>query len=405
MWELRVSAGKDPLSGRYRTATRRVEASGKRAAGKLLAQFAAEVQTTGLATGVTFGELLHRYFEAFGPRMVPAGRKETKAIIEVRLKPLHPVKLSRLAGRGGAATLDAFYAALADRGGTCRARKVKCTEYPCPHGGGAPLAAATIVRTHVVVSAALEQAVKWDLIDRNPARRATPGAADPVDHHAPTVDEVRRLFELAADHNPELVVFLVLAAVTGRRRGALCALRWGDVDLAENTVTFGHVISLGPDGPERIPASRTRKKTREGRIAIDGRTAAVLASHRASCASRALVGAVRLDDAYVFSGDGGTTAWYPSSVSRTLRRLREEGGLGPGRLHDLRGFVVNTLLGAGVDLGTVQDRIGHRPGSAVTLGTYRDFLATTDRAAADLLGSLLDLPAPPDNIRHIRSGG
>src|SRR3712207_7139743 len=37
-------------------------------------------------------------------------------------------------------------------------------------------------------------------------------------------------------------VFLVLAAVTGARRGELCALRWSDFNLDEGLVTISRVI-------------------------------------------------------------------------------------------------------------------------------------------------------------------
>ena len=58
------------------------------------------------------------------------------------------------------------------------------------------------------------------------------------------------------------------------------------------------------------------------------------------------------------------------------------------RLHDLRHYVATRLLGAGVDVRTVAGRLGHRNAST-TLNVYSHFLPEADRAAAEVLASLL----------------
>lgn len=46
----------------------------------------------------------------------------------------------------------------------------------------------------------------------------------------PDPDDVVRLLEAAAEHDPDIGMLLLVGAVTGARRGELCALRWSDVD-------------------------------------------------------------------------------------------------------------------------------------------------------------------------------
>lgn len=58
------------------------------------------------------------------------------------------------------------------------------------------------------------------------------------------------------------------------------------------------------------------------------------------------------------------------------------------RLHDLRHFVATRLLSSGVDVRTVDGRLGHKNPN-VTLSVYAHFLPEADREAADLLGRIL----------------
>ena len=58
------------------------------------------------------------------------------------------------------------------------------------------------------------------------------------------------------------------------------------------------------------------------------------------------------------------------------------------RLHDLRHFLATQLLSAGVDVRTVAGRLGDRNAST-TLNVYAHFLEESDRAAADVIGDII----------------
>ena len=62
------------------------------------------------------------------------------------------------------------------------------------------------------------------------------------------------------------------------------------------------------------------------------------------------------------------------------------------RLHDLRHFLVTQFIAAGVDVRTVSGRVGHRDGGRTTLRTYAHFQQAQDRAAAQLIEGLVQLP-------------
>lgn len=391
---MRLYTGRHELTGKKVYETKTVTASNKAEAEDRLLQWAASLKASVSRNrpDMTFGEMLDEWFAMHGPSMVPKGQAETEWMIRVRLAPLRTVKLCDL----GTAKLDSFYAALRREGGLCRRREGRCEKRPCEHGGGAPLSGATVQRTHVVVRAALEQGVKWNLIERNPALGATPGEIEEQETDPPEPAAVRRLFELAAERVPELVVFLILAAVTGARRGALCALTWDEVDLDRSLVTFGHVVSIGTDGPVRVRRRKT-KRNRKGTgrpIPLDPAVSAVLALHRQRAEARAAsAGAELPSDAFVFSSDVlGARPWRPDSTTRRIGQLRRAVGIDEGRpIHDLRHFVVSELLAAGVDMPTVQTMVGHSPGSSTTLSVYAHAKEANQRAAASILARALSI--------------
>lgn len=398
-WELRVYVGRDPLTRKKNYVSRTVSASGKREASKLLAGLVTDLEREGRVAGAgTFGELLDKWYAVRAPDLVPAGRSTAKKIIEKDLAPLRQVRLAELAGRFGTARLDEFYAAMRARGGRCR-RQPACGTPTCDHGAGAPLSAATVHRMHVVVRSALGLAVKWGWIARNPAIGASPGTVEEREAPPPEPDDLLRLFDLAERRNPELVVFLIVAAVTGARRSEVLALQWPDVDLDGLRITFSHTLSPGPDGVERIRKGRGQhnRKGKAREVALDAGTAAVLRAHKATCTSRAMVAGVPLPaDGYLFAADGvGHRPWRPETASKRFRRVRADAGLSDVRLHDLRHFVVTTLLGAGFAAPTIAGRVGHSRRSTTTLAVYGHRQDHADRAAAELLGRLLERGAQP----------
>ncbi|MGH9166060.1 MAG: tyrosine-type recombinase/integrase, partial [Acidimicrobiales bacterium] len=387
-WELRVYVGRDPVTrrDRYRTKTFK---GGRRAAEQALASLVTQAGT-GVSSEETFGALVERWFTiaSVSKDWSPKTIVETRRIIDTKLGPLVPMPLDKLR----TSMLDTFYATLRTRGGRCgHVPPQQHQGQLCEKGG--PLAAATVRRTHVVVHAALEQAVAWEWLLYNPAAKASPGRIDQPEIVPADVTQVLALLDAAERDYPDLAVFLVIAAVTGARRGELCALRWTDLAVEAGTVTFCRVISMGPDGPVERRKPKTRSSLRT--ISLDATTMAVLDSHRTRCAERALACGVPLpNDAYLFSGRvDGSQPWRPDSTSRKFSQLRESIGLDRGlHLHSLRHFVVTTLLGAGVALPQVAGRVGHGGGGHTTLSVYSHFQQARDRDVADLLARILKRP-------------
>lgn len=367
-WQLRVYLGRDPLTGEKRWTSKTVK-GGKREAQRALAAMVAAADGNEVASASgTVGELLDRWFENASADFSPKTALETAGFINRYLRPgLGVFPVARLRTEH----IDKLYRELRKRGGH----------------NGKPLAPGTVKRTHVILHRALEQAVRWGWIRTNPAHNAQVPRTPPPEIRPPAPRDLVRLFELAGVYDADFATFIVLAAMTGARRSELLALRWSDIDYKGGRITFARGIVFGTEGL----VEKDTKTHAVRRVALDPRTAEVLAAHHERVNERAAqCGAVIASDAYVFSHEpDGSEPWRPDSTTRAFRLLLAKAGLRGVRLHDLRHYVATQLLAAGVDVRTVAGRLGHRNAST-TLNVYSHFLQDADEQAANVLAKLLD---------------
>ena len=244
----------------------------------------------------------------------------------------------------------------------------------------------TIRNHHAMISSALHQAVRWGWVRQNIAELAKPPKISQQRVEAPSVEVVRAVIETAEKRDPRLAPLLMLAALTGMRRGELCALRWSDVDLGLGQIEVSRSLVVVPGGL----AEKSTKTDRSRRVSLDPVGVALLTRHRANTTGWAMeAGAVPPNDAFVFSPFvESTTPFRPDNVTNFFIRVRDAVGAPRVRLHDLRHFTATQLIGAGVDVRTVAGRLGHSDPS-VTLRVYSHFIEERDVAAAAIMGEVL----------------
>jgi integrase len=228
-WRVRVFAGRE--GGKVRWVSRTIDGT-KRQAQVALAKLVTEVEA-GQATRshpTSVAEQLDRWLTDIAPARSAYTVREHRRCIEHDIKPaLGSVRLDKLTAR----QLDDFYHDLLARG----------------------LSPSSVRRFHSVLHAALDRSVMWGMIVSNPADRATPTGLTPRTVSAPTVTDVQRLVAAAEESSPILSMAIVLAAVTGGRRGELCALRWSDVNCERRILTIARSLTaldgLATEGPPR----------------------------------------------------------------------------------------------------------------------------------------------------------
>jgi integrase len=209
---------------------------------------------------------------------------------------------------------------------TACGRDHDCERAGCRSHVCKPLTAKTIRNIHSIVSGAFATAKRWEWIAWNPAESAKPPPAvtrRPVP--AITPEDVAKVIAEARRTHPVLALYLWLVAITGARRGELCALRVGDIDLEKGIVhiAFNYAVV----GGRRV---RQDTKTHQDRyLAIDPVTCAMLREHLdAICAELSDAGLELPQDAYLFSNDPmGASPWNPDWTSHQASGLAAAAGV------------------------------------------------------------------------------
>jgi integrase len=365
VWRAKVYLGRD-AEQRKLYVTRTIHGTKRQAEDALNALLVETGGSEPIADG-SFAELAERWLALASGTLSPTTLAEYRRLLDKIILPrFGSTKLRSLR----TSDLDAFYAQLGRRG--------------VP--GGRPLGAQSIRHVHALLRRLLNQAAKWGWIAVNPAANASPPKVYKQDLQLPSPDAVIAILAAAREHDPDLGCFLRLSAVTGARRGEVCALRWSDLD-GKGTLRIRRAI-VGDRSDELVEKDTKTHAAR--RIALDQATLASLAEHRERCQQRAKACGTSLrKDAFVFSTSvDGETPWRPSRVTLAFIRLCRREGVEGVRLHDLRHFAATQMLVAGVPVKTVAGRLGHA-NAATTLNVYAHFVEESDENAANVLGDLL----------------
>jgi integrase len=295
------------------------------------ARIALATNTYVTVSGITVGEYLDKWIELHANQLKPTTLSKYRSYLRLYLKPgLGSVKLQELKP----SHVQTLYGQLLDR----------------------PLAPSSVHYAGAILKQALNYAVDVEgLLATNPVNKvSTPkGASETPDLW--TKDELNRFLKVASNHR--LGFYFRLSAYTGARRGELCALRWSDFDGSSLSISKSRVKA----GNQVLELNSTKGGTNGRRsIKIDTDTMDLLKAHRKrQLQERMALGECWTDTGYVFVQENG----LPIDVhtpTHLFRKLSNQAGLEPIRLHDLRHLHATILLSGGTQLHVVAHRLGHR---------------------------------------------
>mgnify|MGYP001166960221 CR=1 FL=1 len=195
---------------------------------------------------------------------------------------------------------------------------------------------------------------------------------------------VTKVLESLRRTDPTLMMFVRLAATTGARRGEILGLSWADIDLVHGRVRLVRGLIDAAGGP----VLQDRKTKKAKCVDLDAETAALLQMHRELCSKRVAARGVAVAGCPLFSTADVMTSWKPNWVTKRFAVALGQAGVEHFRLHDLCHFVATQLLASGVCLPVVSARLGHAR-SSTTLNVYAASMPAWDRAAAEMLSTLL----------------
>jgi len=229
-----------------------------------------------------------------------------------------------------------------------------------------------------VLRSALDQAVKWGLLPRNPAQGAKPPARSWKEVRVWDEEQAARFLEGARSSRFYALFYTALA--TGMRLGELLGLTWSDVDLDAGVIRVRRSLAtcVGRAGEPVWQEPKTAAGRR--RIPIGAQAVEVLRQHRrAQLEQRLRAGTDWRDYGLVFCNRTGGPL-FKSNVARALAACCRRAGVPRIRFHDLRHAHATFLLRQGVHPKVVSERLGHAS-VRLTLDTYSHVLPDTQGEA------------------------
>jgi integrase len=275
--------------------------------------------------------------------------------------------------------------------------------YALTLGGAAPLrlrhglAPRSVALVHRVLSQALRQAVQWQLLSVNPA---TAVKAPKIERrHMDVLDPAATLALVDAARGTDLFMPVLLAAMTGLRRGEIAALRWRSVNLDIGQLSVvANVEQVGYRTREKPP-----KSGRGRSVALPALVVNELRRHRMHQAEHLLRLGIRQDEATHVCLRAGGTPWPPSGLTTTFGSLLGASGLPRVRFHDLRHSHATHLLAANVHPKVVQERLGHAS-IAMTLDLYSHTVKGMQEEAAASVDTIMRAAMKKKGSKAVANG-
>lgn len=259
------------------------------------------------------------------------------------------------------------------------------------------LSPATIYKYHQILSSMFSCAVKWELIEYNPALKANPGKPPKRKPVSLDKDPTIALLKALVNESLKYKVITLLAACTGMRRGELLGIGDSTIDLENHIIKVSRASQhsegkLSFKGPKNdssyrsVPFPETITPLIEELITYRNKK-------REKCGDL-WVTKIQVNDEWI-DNDLFFTQWngkqmHPNTINNWFNKFKEDNNL-PNSLkfHGLRHTNITLLLKAGIDVGTVGDNAGHNRKS--TTLDYDDPLPSASSKLASTLDETLNL--------------
>lgn len=242
----------------------------------------------------------------------------------------------------------------------------------------------TIRITHSVLHVALERAVKYELIVRNPAH----GAVVPkkVEAEMNVLDEEQVTRFLTAAQGTRFHALFHMAVVTGMRQAELFGLKWADLSWNKGMLYLRRQA-------QRVSGKGvifSEPKTRAGRrtVKLGETTLQLLREHREALQiARLVMGQRWQENDLIFPSSVGTPLDQKAVLGEYYAVL-DKAGLPKIRFHDLRHTAASIMLNRGVPVIVVSKMLGHSKPS-VTLDIYGHLYTDMQDGAAAVMDEVV----------------
>jgi len=236
----------------------------------------------------------------------------------------------------------------------------------------------TINYHHKLLRQALDHAVKWLYITKNPCDVVDPPKKNKTEMKAWSVLEAQKAEKIFEDTPIKLHV--ALALYTGLRKGEICALRWSDFDFTNATC----VVKRTAQRVSRKLIFKEPKSEKSNRLVVLQQSLIDLLKQEKK---KQLENRLLMGSSYITDFDGHISIHTdghflePGFVSKKFQKiLAKHPELPKIRFHDLRHTNASIMLASGIDMKTMSERLGHSK-IGITMDLYAHVSVEMQRKA------------------------
>jgi integrase len=246
---------------------------------------------------------------------------------------------------------------------------------------GRGLSPRTVTHMHRVLRQALQQAVLWSAIPRNPADLVKPPR---IERKQMMVLDTAGVADAIEDaRNYTTFIPILLGVLCGMRRGEIAALRWRSLDLDAGQLAV--VAST-----EQTKAGCREKDAKSGRcrtIALPAIVVTELRQHRIEQAQAMLSIGVRVTPDHHVVMQADATPLQPNNITHAVTLFMKRRG-SKVRLHGMRHSHATQMLAANIHPKIVSERLGHSK-VGITLDLYSHVLPGMQEGAASQVDAMI----------------
>ena len=227
-------------------------------------------------------------------------------------------------------------------------------------------AVATINSARRLLHSIIQQAIREELIYRNPVELTDPYRRQAGEKTSvqPAWSKEEALAAMSTARDGEFDLFLNIALFTGMRRGEILGLCWDEVDIDRGEIsitgTLKDLRKVLPSGQAVVVLKKDSPKTEASKrtVGLPWPVAQAIMRHREFQKRRQRESTNWQESDFVFTSATGT-AVYPSNFLNRFKKFLSKNGLRQIRIHDLRHTMAQLALAGGIRIEAVSETLGH----------------------------------------------
>lgn len=248
----------------------------------------------------------------------------------------------------------------------------------------------TMKNIHTLLHSALQQAVRLDMISKNPADNIELPRLIRPDIKIGTEQDIMKLFIAIEKSKYSVPIQIILG--TGIRRGEVVGLKWSDYDEKQHRLTIKRSISQTKGKIE----SKGTKSDKISTIKLPNSLVEILNEHRENQKQRRdFLKDEYMDDDWICAQDDGKMM-TPGGLGKAYYEMAKKYGINV-TLHGLRHTLTTLEIQSGVPIKIVSERRSHST-TSFTMDKYAHVMPNMQDEAVEVAERLFDLKTPKIKI-------